>query len=51
MAATAKSIQNEMDLIENPPAPGYRAWDPHPVLDGWDAHQGFRLVERHVIPA
>jgi hypothetical protein len=36
-----------------PPAtPGYLGWDPDPVLDGWDAHEGvFRLLEPHVIPA
>lgn len=36
-----------------PPAtPGYLGWEPDPVLDGWDAHEGvFRLLEPHVIPA
>jgi len=41
-------------LLEGiPPAtPGYLGWDPDPVLDGWDAHEGvFRLLEPHVIPA
>ena len=41
-------------LLEGiPPAtPGYLGWDPDPVLDGWDAHEGvFRLLEQHVIPA
>jgi hypothetical protein len=40
-------------LLEGiPPAtPGYLGWDPDPVLDGWDAHEGvFRLLEPHVIP-
>ena len=36
-----------------PPAtPGFLGWDPDPVLDGWDAHEGvFRLLEPHVIQA
>lgn len=36
-----------------PPAtPGYLGWDPDPVLDGWDVHEGvFRLLEPHVISA
>jgi hypothetical protein len=41
-------------LLEGiPPAtPGYLGWDPDPVLDGWDAHEGvFRLLEPHVIQA
>jgi hypothetical protein len=41
-------------LLEGvPPAtPGFLGWDPDPVLDGWDAHEGvFRLLEPHVIPA
>lgn len=41
-------------LLEGiPPAtPGYLGWDPDPVLDGWDAHEGvFRLLETHVIAA
>jgi hypothetical protein len=41
-------------LLEGiPPAtPGYLGWDPDPVLDGWDAHEGvFQLLEPHVIPA
>jgi hypothetical protein len=41
-------------LLEGiPPAtPGYLGWDPDPVLDGWDAHEGvFRLLEPHVIRA
>jgi AAA domain len=40
-------------LLEGvPPAtPGFLGWDPDPVLDGWDAHEGvFRLLEPHVIP-
>jgi hypothetical protein len=39
-------------LLEGvPPAtPGFLGWDPDPVLDGWDAHEGvFRLLEPHVI--
>ncbi len=41
-------------LLEGiPPAtPGYLGWDPDPVLDGWDAHEGvFQLLEPHVIRA
>jgi AAA domain len=41
-------------LLEGvPPAtPGFLGWNPDPVLDGWDAHEGvFRLLEPHVIPA
>jgi hypothetical protein len=41
-------------LLEGvPPAtPGYLGWDPDPVLDGWDAHEGvFRLLEPHMIAA
>jgi hypothetical protein len=41
-------------LLEGiPPAtPGFLGWDPDPVLDGWDAHEGvFRLLEPHVIQA
>lgn len=41
-------------LLEGvPPAtPGFLGWDPDPVLDGWDAHEGvFRLLEPHVIAA
>jgi hypothetical protein len=41
-------------LLEGvPPAtPGFLGWDPDPVLDGWDAHEGvFRLLEPHMIPA
>ena len=36
-----------------PPAtPGFLGWDPDPVLDGWDAHEGvFHLLEPHVIQA
>jgi hypothetical protein len=36
-----------------PPAtPGYLGWDPDPVLDGWDAHEGvFRLLEPHTVNA
>lgn len=36
-----------------PPAtPGFLGWDPDPVLDGWDAHEGvFRLLEPHVVGA
>lgn len=35
-----------------PAAPGFLGWDPDPVLDGWDAHEGvFRLLEPHVILA
>ncbi len=39
-------------LLEGvPPAtPGYLGWDPDPVLDGWDAHEGvFQLLEPHVV--
>jgi hypothetical protein len=42
MAATAKSIQNEMDLIEKAPAP---------VTWSGMLTRGFGLVERHVIQA
>jgi hypothetical protein len=45
---------SDRTLLEGvPPAtPGYLGWDPDPVLDGWDAHEGvFRLLEPHVIPA
>jgi len=41
-------------LLEGiPPAtPGFLGWDPDPVLDGWDAHEGvFSLLEPHVIQA
>ncbi len=41
-------------LLEGvPPAtPGFLGWDPDPILDGWDAHEGvFRLLEPHVIQA
>jgi hypothetical protein len=41
-------------LLEGvPPAtPGFLGWDPDPVLDGWDAHEGvFQLLEPHVITA
>ncbi len=41
-------------LLEGiPPAtPGFLGWDPDPVLDGWDAHEGvFGLLEPHVIQA
>jgi hypothetical protein len=44
----------DRQLLEGiPPAtPGYLGWDPDPVLDGWDAHEGvFRLLEPHVIQA
>jgi AAA domain len=44
----------DMALLEGvPPAtPGFLGWDPDPILDGWDAHEGvFRLLEPHVIPA
>ncbi len=44
---------SDRDLLEGvPPAtPGFLGWDPDPVLDGWDTHEGvFRLLERHVIP-
>jgi hypothetical protein len=44
----------DRELLEGiPPAtPGYLGWDPDPVLDGWDAHEGvFRLLEPHVIQA
>jgi hypothetical protein len=35
-----------------PATPGFLGWDPDPVLDGWDAHEGvFRLLEPHVIAA
>ncbi|HZT65154.1 MAG TPA: AAA domain-containing protein [Acidimicrobiales bacterium] len=36
-----------------PPAtPGFLGWDPDPVLDGWDAHEGvFRLLDPHVVHA
>jgi AAA domain len=43
---------SDRDLLEGvPPAtPGFLGWDPDPVLDGWDAHEGvFRLLEPHVI--
>lgn len=43
---------NDRALLEGvPPAtPGFLGWDPDPVLDGWDAHEGvFRLLEPHVI--
>lgn len=34
-----------------PPAtPGYLGWDPDPVLDGWEVHDGvFRILERHTV--
>ena len=41
-------------LLEGvPPAtPGFLGWDPDPVLDGWDAHEGvFRLLESHLVEA
>lgn len=44
---------SDRELLEGvPPAtPGFLGWDPDPVLDGWDAHEGvFRLLEPHVIP-
>ena len=44
----------DRELLEGvPPAtPGFLGWDPDPVLDGWDAHEGvFRLLEPHLIPA
>jgi AAA domain len=45
---------SDRTLLEGvPPAtPGFLGWDPDPVLDGWDAHEGvFRLLEPHVIAA
>jgi AAA domain len=46
--------ETDRALLEGiPPAtPGYLGWDPDPVLDGWDAHEGvFRLLESHVVAA
>lgn len=46
--------ETDRGLLEGiPPAtPGYLGWDPDPVLDGWDAHEGvFRLLEPHVVAA
>jgi hypothetical protein len=42
----------DIALLERvPPAtPGYLGWDPDPVLNGWEAHEGvFRLLEPHAI--
>jgi AAA domain len=44
----------DRSLLEGvPPAtPGFLGWDPDPVLDGWDAHEGvFRLLEPYVVAA
>jgi len=46
--------ETDRGLLEGiPPAtPGYLGWDPDPVLDGWDAHEGvFRLLEPYVVAA
>ncbi len=46
--------ETDQDLLNSiPPAtPGYLGWQPDPVLDGWEAHEGvFRLLGPHTVEA